>query len=141
MNLNIIYESAALAAPQSFRDGIAAAAAILNSAIRDNIVVSIALGYAKSAGQALPDQTTDVEMDFTGNGTDGRGLLENYSTVRAQLASHATAADDASSIAALPTSFSLQGQSNFLIGTAQAKALGVVPATAGAIDGQIGIGK
>src|SRR5262249_4208481 len=142
MQLNVVYDSSALAAPQSFRDGIAAAAAILNAAIRDSIVVNIAVGYGEFGGQALPDQnTSEGDIGFTEDGTEGLGLFESYSTLRAQLVSHAKSADDASSVAALPTSSSLQGQSSFIIGTAQAKALGIVPAAAGAIDGQIGIGK
>jgi VCBS repeat protein len=134
MNLNVIYDAAALAAPQSFRDGIATAVGLLNAAIRDAITVNITVGYGEIGGQALPNQNTS-------EGSAGGGFVESYSSLRAQLASHATSADDLSSVAALPTTISLQGRSSFTIGTAQAKALGVISANATAVDGQIGIGR
>jgi uncharacterized protein DUF4214 len=134
MNLNVIYDAAAMAAPQSFRDGIATAVGLLNAAIRDNITVNITVGYGEIGGQALPNQNTS-------EGSAGGGFFESYSSLRAQLASHATSADDLSSVAALPITTSLQGRSSFTIGTAQAKALGVISANATAVDGQIGIGR
>jgi hypothetical protein len=134
MNLNVIYDAAALAAPQSFRDGIATAVGLLNAAIRDAITVNITVGYGEIGGQALPNQNTS-------EGSAGGCFVESYSSLRAQLASHATSADDLSSVAALPTTISLQGRSSFTIGTAQAKALGVISANATAVDGQIGIGR
>jgi len=45
MILNLVYENSALAAPQSFRDGMQATANILNAAIHDNITVNILVGY------------------------------------------------------------------------------------------------
>jgi hypothetical protein len=44
MNLILSYESSALAAPQSFRDAMQAAANILDSVITDNITVTIRVG-------------------------------------------------------------------------------------------------
>ena len=45
MNLVLDYESSALAAPQSFRDAMQSAANILDSAVTDNITVTILVGY------------------------------------------------------------------------------------------------
>lgn len=140
MNLNVLYDAAALAAPQSFRDGIATAVGILDSDIHDNITVNIAIDYGEFGGQALPNQnTSEGDIGFTGSGTEGQGVVESYSNLRNLLASHATTGVDYASVAALPTTTSLQGHSSFTIGTAQAKALGVISANATAIDGQIGM--
>ena len=110
MIINLIYDSFALAAPQSFRDGMLTAANLLTAAIYDNITINIAVGYGEyNNGQPLPNQNTSLGGDS--------GFSITYSTLRALLASHETSLADTSSVNALPNTTTLNGQSSFVIGT------------------------
>jgi VCBS repeat-containing protein len=138
MIINLVYDAAALAAPQSFRDGMQAAANMLDAHLIDNITVNIAVSYGTFNGAALPNQNTSEGQ--IGPGGDGAGDTESYSNLRNLLATHETSTTDVTSVNNLPTGSSIGGQSSFLIGTAQGKALGVNSATDTTIDGQIGMG-
>ena len=50
LTINLIYDADALAAPQSFRDGMQAAADMLESAFDDKITINIAVGYGEFGG-------------------------------------------------------------------------------------------
>jgi hypothetical protein len=130
MIINLIYDAQALAAQQSFRDGMQTAANLLQAAFNDNITINIDVGYGEIKGQPVP-----------GNFSEGspRTLSISYANLRTDLANSGTSADDITSINALPTTASLQGQSNFFIATAEGKALGLVPANDGASDGAVGM--
>src|SRR6266567_1574319 len=139
--IQLVYEANALAAPQSFRDGMQTAVNLLEAAIHDNITVNIDVSYGTFGNVLLPNQnTSEGNIGYTGNGTNGIGITESYANLRTLLFDSATSAVDAESVAVLPNTTSLQGRSSFTIGTAQAKALGVFPASASIIDGQVGIG-
>jgi len=138
MIIILTYDAAGNAAPQSFRDGMQAAADMLDAHFSDNITVNIDVSYGTFAGTALPNQNTSEGN--IGTGGDGAGVTESYSDLRALLASHENTAADTTSVDNLPTGSSIDGQSSFLIGTAQGKALGVVSATDTAGDGQVGMG-
>ena len=45
LTINLVWDAAALAAPQSFRDGVQAAANILQAAIYDPLTVNVGVGY------------------------------------------------------------------------------------------------
>jgi hypothetical protein len=137
--INLVYDAQALAAPQSFRDGMQAAADLLDAAIYNNIVVNIEVGYGEFDQQALPNQNTS-EGDIGYQGVDGAGPNETYSNLRGLLASHETSSADIASVNALPTTTTLNGVSDFVIGSAEAKALGVLSGTDSSIDGFIGMG-
>jgi hypothetical protein len=132
MILNLIYDAFALAAPQSFRDGMATAANLLAAALYDNITINIDVGYGEYNGQPLPNQNTSEGGDSSFSIT--------YSSLRALLASHETSAADVTSVNALPNTTTLNGQSSFVIGTAEARALGALPANNGTVDGLVGMG-
>jgi len=133
MIINLIYDSFALAAPQSFRDGMATAANLLTAAIHDNISINIDVGYGEfNNGQALPNQNTSLGNDS--------GFSITYSNLRSLLASHETSAADITSVNALPNTTTLNGQSSFVIGTAEARALGALAANSGTVDGLVGMG-
>jgi 20S proteasome alpha/beta subunit len=154
LKINIIYDSFALAAPQSFRDGIQAAVNILQATFLDPITVNIAVGYGEFGGTALENlvpanlrnQAQNVSLGnigYTGGGQfgNGQGISESYSTLRSLLAADARDSTDTTSVSSLPNTTSLQGHSSFVIGSAQAKALGVLNANNSAVDGQIGMGR
>jgi FG-GAP-like repeat len=137
--VDLFYDAAAQNAPQSFRDGVQTAAGVLASAIHDRISINIEVGYGEINGSALPNQnTSEGGLDYQGN--LGFGIGEPYSNLRALLASHQTSSADTLSVNALPNLTSLNGVSNLVIGSAEAKALGVLPASNSAIDGIVGFG-
>ena len=117
---------------------VQAAADMLDAHIADNITVNINVSYGTFAGSALPNQNTSEGN--IGPGGSGSGDSESYTDLRNLLATHETSADDTTFVGSLPTGSNLEGQSSFLIGTAQGKALGVNGATDTTGDGQIGMG-
>ena len=141
MIINLVYDSSAQAAPQSFRDGMQSAATQLQNAFSNNITVNIAVSYGQLNGVTLQNQNESFgDIGYSGNGTEGVGISESYQNLRSLLANHETSADDVTSVNALPNTTSLQGHSSFVIGGAQAKALGVTAANASGIDGQVWMG-
>ena len=134
MIINLSYDAAGLAAPQSFRDGMQAAANMLDAHIIDNITVNIAVSYGTFDGAALPNQNTSEGN--IGPGGNGVGISESYSNLLNLLTTHETSAADTTSVNSLPSTLAM----SFLIGTAQGKALGVTNATDATIDGLVGMG-
>jgi hypothetical protein len=112
ITFNLIYDTAALAAPASFRAGIQQAVAILSSVISDKITVNIKIDYSGTGGGAAagPDH----------------GLLESYSLIRADLINNASPGD--ATFNALPGGSSIQGQSNVAVWNAQLKLWGLLGA-------------
>src|SRR5450759_880294 len=109
LNLVLAYESSALAAPQSFMDGMQTAANILDSLIADNITVTIRVGYGDWNNNQDTGLTTGVE------GGDLLGLNESYTNLRSALASHETSTVDQTFVNSLPSTSSLNGVSNFYV--------------------------
>ena len=134
MDINLEFDANAQAAPQSFRDGVQAAANILDSAIFDPITVNIEVGYGEY-DLGGPDYT---QLSGESLGGIQTGISVSYPALKAALAAKESSAVDAQTVAALPNTAALNGQSFFTISTGLAKAFGVIPATATAIDGEIG---
>src|SRR6185437_8115739 len=109
-HINLLYDSAAMAAPQSFRDGVQTAMNLLSSAITDNITVNIKIDYSGTGGGAAA-------------GPDS-GQWVSYSTVRNDLVSKASAGD--TTFNSLPNTASIQGQSNVAVWNAQLKLFGLL---------------
>jgi serralysin len=112
ININLLFDSAAMAAPASFRAGIVQAASILASTISDKITVNLNIDYSGTGGGAAA-------------GPDN-GQFVSYSTVRSDLISHATAGD--TTFNALPGGSSVQGQSSVAVWNAQLKLFGIMSA-------------
>jgi Cadherin-like/Cadherin domain/RTX calcium-binding nonapeptide repeat (4 copies) len=112
ITINLIFDTAALAAPASFRAGIQQAVAILAAAISDKITVNLKIDYSGTGGGAAagPDH----------------GLFESYSSTRADLVNGATPGD--TSFNALAAGTSIQGQSNVAVWNAQLKLWGLMAA-------------
>jgi hypothetical protein len=138
--INLEYDqNASMNAPQSWFDSMQAAANALDAAFVDNITINIAVGYGEFLGGALPNQnTSEGNIDYQGN--DGSGFTVTYQQLRNLLISHATSSDDQTAVNNLPNTATLQGQGTFQIGSAQAKALGLLAGNNGALDGAIGMG-
>lgn len=134
LNLVLSYESSALAAPQSFRDAMQAAANILDSVITNNITVTILVGYGDW------DNNLDTGITTGAEGGDLSGVMQSYTGLRTALASHETSAFDQTFVNSLPNTASLNGVSNFYVPSAVGKALGLVSPTSPVVDGAVGIG-
>ena len=77
--INLIFDTAAMAAPASFRAGIEQAASILSATITNKITVNINIDYSGTGGGAAA-------------GPDN-GQFVNYSTVRSDLISDVAPGD------------------------------------------------
>src|SRR6266478_2336384 len=119
ITINLLFDAAAMAAPASFRAGIAQAAAILSATITNQITVNINIDYSGTGGGAAA-------------GPDN-GQYIDYSTVRSDLINDAAPGDP--TFDALPTGSTFQGQSSVAVWNAQLKALGLLAPTANTDDG------
>src|SRR5436190_13184329 len=79
LTINVIYTSAALSAPQSFRDGIQQAVAIMAAAISDKITVNITVNWSGTGGGASAGPSS--------------GFYETYDWVRTNLINNASPGD------------------------------------------------
>jgi VCBS repeat-containing protein len=137
LNITLNYDAQALAAVQSFRDGMEAAVLMLERHVLDDINVNIAVGYGEINGNPV---STNISVGGPGATANGAGFDLTYTALRAALASHNTSATDQTVLDNLANASSIEGQSNFRIGNAQARALGLVNATDGTVDGAVGMG-
>jgi hypothetical protein len=126
MDINLEYDNLALAAPQSFRNGIQVAANGFDALFYDNVTRNITVGYGE----------IDGTPEASGGASAGpaTGVFSAYSTVRAWLAAN-TAANVAGGVVALPTGSSIQGQSSVAVWAAQEKLMGLLPTNDAAVDG------
>ncbi|MGY3451112.1 NF038122 family metalloprotease [Bradyrhizobium sp. USDA 4353] len=108
LTINLLFDTAAMNAPASFRAGIQQAATILSSAISDHITVNIKIDYSGTGGHAAA-------------GPDG-GQWMAYSSIRSNLINNATPGD--TTFTALPTGSSIQGQSYVAVWNSQLKLWG-----------------
>lgn len=107
-HINLMFDSAALAAPQSFRDGIIAAAQMIEATLSDNITVNLKIHYKGTGGGAFA-------------GPANGGFL-SYSDVRSFLLAHASPGDH--TFDALPNGAKIQGQGSVVVWDAQLKLFG-----------------
>jgi len=110
--INLLFDAAAMAAPQSFRNGIEQAASILAATITNKITVNIEIDYSGTGGGAAA-------------GPDN-GQYVSYSTVKADLINNAAPGD--TTFNALPSGSSIQGQSSVAVWNAQLKLFGLLGA-------------
>ncbi len=135
LTINLEFDANAQAAPQSFRNGIQAAANILQAAIFDPITVNVGIGYGDyGAGSASYQALTGNES----YGGIGSVLPLSYPALINVLAAHESTSGGAQAIASLPQATSLNGKTGFFISNAEAKAFGAIPANAPGIDGYAG---
>ena len=128
--INLMFDTQATAAPQSFRNSIQAAANLLQAAITDSITLNIKVGYGEIDGRRLTNGSAE--------GGSSDGLNQTYSSLRTLLATHETSAADVASVNALPNTMTLNGQNSFFLPSAEAKALGAMSANDPGQDGTVG---
>ncbi|MGJ4892242.1 NF038122 family metalloprotease [Bradyrhizobium sp. HKCCYLS3077] len=118
LTINLLFDTAAMNAPASFRAGIQQAAAILTSAISDHITVNLKIDYSGTGGGAAA-------------GPDN-GQWMSYSSVRSNLITNASPGD--TTFNALPTGSSIQGQSYVAVWNSQLKLWGGLSANDATTD-------
>ena len=136
LTIDITWDSSVASAPASFEAGIEAGVQILEQTILNKITVNIDVGYGEIGGNSLGRVTATPE-----NISEGGPVTDaiSYSNLRSDLALVATTNAALTSVSALPNTSSLDGQSNFSIGTAEAKALGLLAPNDSSVDGEIGV--
>jgi 20S proteasome alpha/beta subunit len=134
LNLILAYEPSALAAPQSFRDAMQTAANILQATIKDNITVTLQVGYGDWYNGLITGLGTSAV------GGDLYGSYVSYTSLKAALASRVTSTLDQTFLNSLPNGTSVNGMSGFYVPSTIEKVLGMISPTASVIDGAVGFG-
>jgi hypothetical protein len=116
--INLVWDST-VTASSSFTNGAIAAAQALDNVLSDNITVNVGMSNTGSGGGAGAGPST--------------GLYETYTLTQSDLFSKKTAGDI--SFNSLPTTASVQGQSNVAVWNAQLKLWGLLSPTSTALDG------
>ncbi len=134
MQLNLIFDANAQAAPQSFRTAIQAAAAILSAAFENAVAINITIGWGEYPGNG------SAESNGGASASPSTGIVAAYSQVRSWLSGSANAAVQAG-VAALPTTQTIQGNTGVVVWRAQEKMMGQLAANAPGVDGYAGFAK
>ena len=124
MNINIILDGSVKNAPAAFVADVNYVAGFLDSLFNSTATINIAVGWGEIAGHAL------------GSGDLSQSQVNTYASVSYAAVQAALAAENAPGAATLPAASPLAG--DLLMGSAQAKALGLIGASS-TIDGYIGL--
>src|ERR1700759_3914655 len=119
LTINLVFDAAAMAAPQSFRDGITAAMQMICAVVTDHITLNLQIDYSGTGRGAF--------------GGPSGGNYINYSTVRADLVNNASPGD--TTFNSLPTGSTIAGQSSVAVWYSQEKLWGLISPTGTEIDG------
>jgi Ca2+-binding RTX toxin-like protein len=131
VQINIIYDDSANSAPASFKAAVEAAVAYFEAAYSNPITINIAFGWGESGGDPIAAGQVAVGV------TAGAYAL-TYADVRDALWAAARSADDRTAVSALTNADPTHG-GLFLMGSAQAKALGLIAGDDSSIDGYVGL--
>ncbi|WP_420382137.1 NF038122 family metalloprotease [Novosphingobium sp.] len=130
MIINVTYDASAANAPAGFDQAVQAAVQFWESQISTPITVNLTFGYGSVDGQPLDAGALGENIES--------GIFVPYASVLKGLATQATSPADFASLSALLTGDPTDG-STFFATTAQAKALGLYPATESGTDGYVGL--
>ncbi|OKO68562.1 hypothetical protein AC629_42020, partial [Bradyrhizobium sp. NAS80.1] len=119
LTINLLFDAAAMAAPQSFRDGITQAMQMICAAVTDHITLNLQIDYSGTGHGAY--------------GGPSGGNYVSYSTVRADLVNNASPGDTTFNF--LPTGSTISGQSQVAVWYSQEKLWGLISPTGTEIDG------
>jgi hypothetical protein len=119
LTINLIFDAAAMAAPQSFRDGITTAMQMICAVVTDRITINLSIDYSGTGGSAA--------------GGAAGGNYVDYSTVRANLVNNASPGDK--TFNSLPTGPTIAGQSQVAVWFGQEKLWGLISPTGTEVDG------
>jgi hypothetical protein len=130
LKINISYDSSVVSAPTGFITAISYVVNFLETIISNPVTLNIDVGFGEINGQS-------ISPDALGESMTNAAPAYTYSQIRNALAGTATSTADATAVGSLPINDQSRG-GNFDVGTADAKALGLIPGLSGAIDGWVG---
>ena len=113
LQFNISWDPSVDAAPAAFKTEVEAVAKHFEGLFLDPVTINLTVEYNNSLGGGIFAQSEPSSLTSF-----------SYDTIRAALANKASSADDAA--AALPTTDPISGAHNYLLPTAQQKALGLL---------------
>ena len=113
LTFNITWDPSVDAAPAAFKTEVEAVAKHFEGLFLDPVTINLTVAYNNSLGAGIFAQSEPSSLTSF-----------SYNTIRAALANKASSADDAA--AALPTTDPISGAHNYLLPTAQQKALGLL---------------
>jgi hypothetical protein len=119
LTINLMFDAAAMAAPQSFRDGITAAMQMICAVVTDHITLNFSIDYSGTGRGAF--------------GGPSGGNYVSYSTVRADLVNNASPGD--TTFNSLPSGSTIAGQSQVAVWYSQEKLWGLLSPTGSEVDG------
>ena len=132
-HIRLIYDAAAKAAPQAFRDSLEAAAHKIESLFSTVATINLKVGFGEIGGQALPSGVLGEGGPFFDGGSKVNVTWAQY---KADLAAHATSADQLTAISNMTADPTHGG--TIYISRAEAKALGLLSPNDTGLDGQLG---
>ena len=135
MDINLIFDSSATAAPSGFFTAMSAAVAQLDTLIVNAITVNIQVGWGEITQEG---NSTPISGDESLGGPDTTDIL-SYAQVRSELEANISSEADGSAIANMPAADPTGGTGIEVYG-AEEKAWGLLPANDGEIDGSVGFG-
>jgi hypothetical protein len=127
--INLEWDSSVNSAPSGFQAAIQQAASILDATFSNNITVNISVGWGEIGGATISSGAEGGPVDGTAIG---------YAQLVTDLKASSSSAADALAYASLPSSANPNGDGTIEVWNAQEKALGIIPANARALDGEVG---
>ena len=125
--INVNWDSSVASAPAAFKTGVLAAVQFLESQFSDPVTVNINVGYGELAGYALGGSL---------GSSYGYSVSVSYASLLAALKADQKTTTDAGVTASMPGTMPVSG--TLLLSTAEAKALGLMPANGTSLDGYAG---
>jgi hypothetical protein len=119
LTINLMFDAAAMAAPQSFRDGITQAMQLICGVVTDHITLNIQIDYSGTGQGAF--------------GGPSGGNYVSYSTVHTDLVNNASPGD--TTFNSLPTGSTIAGASQVAVWYSQEKLWGLLSPTGSEVDG------
>jgi autotransporter passenger strand-loop-strand repeat protein len=130
MQINVTYDTSVSAAPAGFKAAINYVVGLLDAAFTNKVTINLKIGWGEVDGSAL-------DADDLGENFEAAAPAYTYSTVTNALIAGAISPAQQMADATLPASDPTNG-GVFDIGSADAKALGLIAANAPATDGWVG---
>lgn len=129
LKIDITWDTSVASAPSAFMAGAIAAAQAYEATFSNAVTINLDIGYGEIAGSTMG----------VGALGESESYLQSvsYASLVAALATHNSDATTAAVLASLPSTPPVNG--NIWLTTAQAKALGLAPASGAGLDGYIGL--
>jgi hypothetical protein len=129
MQIDVTYEASVGSAPAGFITAVDYVVALFDAAFTNNVTINIHVGWGEVAGFALNSNDLGESIEATAG-------LYHYGDIQSALANEPSAIQQLAN-ATLPVADPTHGRT-FDIGSADAKALGLIAGNSPAIDGWVG---